>query len=107
MSWWRRENPAPYAKAALDVMDAFVGECEARLRRCLVAGEIPPPSLTRAIAVSKIRAVETAIELCFRLKQEVGSYALMDGTGFGHTDFLQCCKFAEGDSRILSQKLSR
>jgi hypothetical protein len=37
----------------------------------------------------------------------VGSYALMDGTGFGHTDFLQCCKFAEGDSRILSQKLSR
>ena len=95
------------AEAALDAMDTFVGVCEVHLRACLVSGEIPSPALTRAIAVSKIRAVETSIELCFRLKQEVGSYALMDGTGFGHTDFLQCCKFAEGDSRILSQKLSR
>mmetsp|Transcript_25835 Transcript_25835/g.63574 ORF Transcript_25835/g.63574 Transcript_25835/m.63574 type:complete len:538 (-) Transcript_25835:291-1904(-) len=93
--------------AALDKMDGFVAACELELRRCLVANKIPPPSLTQAIAVSKIRAVEFAIEFCFQLKQEVGSYALMDGTGFGHTDFLQCCKFAEGDSRILSQKLSR
>ena len=31
----------------------------------------------------------------------------MAGTGFDNTDFLQCCKFAEGDSRILSQKLAR
>ena len=62
---------------------------------------------TRAIAVAKIRTVETCVELCHRLKQEVGSYALMAGTGFEHTDFLQCCKFAEGDSRILSQKLAR
>jgi hypothetical protein len=59
------------------------------------------------IAVAKIRAVETSVELCHRLKQEVGSYALMANTGFEHTDFLQCCKFAEGDSRILSQKLAR
>ena len=95
------------ADARLDEMNRFVGVCEAHLRGCLTRGDIPSAALTRAIAVCKIRAVETAIELCFRLKQEVGSYALMDGTGFGHTDFLQCCKFAEGDSRILSQKLSR
>lgn len=31
----------------------------------------------------------------------------MDDTGFQHLDFLQCCKFAEGDSRILMQKLAR
>merc|ERR1712113_1262280 len=29
------------------------------------------------------------------------------GTGFGEMDFLQACKFAEGDSRILLQKLAR
>ena len=45
--------------------------------------------------------------MCFRLKQEVGSYALMSGTGFEQMDFLQCAKFAEGDSRILMLKMSR
>ena len=53
------------------------------------------------------QAVESSIDLCFRLKQEVGSFALMDDAGFKHMDFLQCCKFAEGDSRILMQKLAR
>ena len=47
------------------------------------------------------------IEMCFRLKQEVGSYALMAGSGFEQMDFLQCCKFAEGDSRILMLKMAR
>merc|ERR1712146_638630 len=50
---------------------------------------------------------ETSIDLCFKLKQEVGSFALMGGTGFEQMDFLQCCKFAEGDSRILMQKMAR
>jgi acyl-CoA oxidase len=61
----------------------------------------------QAIAVGKVRAVEGAITLCFALKQEVGSYALMAGSGFEQLDFLQCCKFAEGDSRILMQKMAR
>lgn len=95
------------AEGRLTRVKNFVETCESRLCECLAADLIPPAALTRAIAVAKIRAVETAIELCFRLKQEVGSYALMDGTGFQHCDFLQCCKFAEGDSRILSQKLAR
>jgi len=60
-----------------------------------------------AIAVAKVKAVETTIQLCFALKQEVGSYALMGGAGFEQMDFLQACKFAEGDSRILMQKLAR
>lgn len=29
------------------------------------------------------------------------------GTGFEQADFLQCCKFAEGDSRILMLKMAR
>tara|TARA_B110001469_G_scaffold115039_1_gene119374 strand:+ start:248 stop:472 length:225 start_codon:yes stop_codon:yes gene_type:complete len=72
--------------------------------------------------------VETSIDLCWRLKQEVrshalsgpnpnpnpnpnpdqvGSYALMGSSGFKHLDFLNCCKFAEGDSRVLMQKMVR
>jgi acyl-CoA oxidase len=31
----------------------------------------------------------------------------MDGTGFESADILQMCKFAEGDSRILMQKMVR
>ena len=93
--------------AALDRLDAFVARCERELCEHLRAQTIPSADLTRAIAVSKIKAVEASIDLSFRLKQEVGSYALMAGTGFDNTDFLQCCKFAEGDSRILSQKLAR
>jgi acyl-CoA oxidase len=38
---------------------------------------------------------------------QVGSYALMHGTGFELMDMLLCCKFAEGDSRILQMKLAR
>jgi acyl-CoA oxidase len=51
--------------------------------------------------------VEESIEMCFRLKQEVGSFALMADSGHGNMDFLQACKFAEGDSRILMQNLAR
>lgn len=93
--------------ATLDRLDAYVAGCESDLCACLRAQTIPDAALTQAIAVAKIKAVEAAIDLAFRLKQEVGSYALMSGTGFDNTDFLQCCKFAEGDSRILSQKLAR
>ena len=31
----------------------------------------------------------------------------MAGTGFDQMDFITCCKFAEGDSRILMLKLVR
>ena len=88
-------------------VDRFVTFCKKRLSRVLKVRETPSVELQTAIAVCKIRAVETAIELTFRLKQEVGSYALMDEASFKNSDFLQCCKFAEGDSRILSQKLAR
>jgi acyl-CoA oxidase len=88
-------------------MESFVNKCEKGLCAALVADETPKLAATRAIAVAKIRAVETCVELCHRLKQEVGSYALMADTGFEHTDFLQCCKFAEGDSRVLMMKVAR
>ncbi|XXQ32050.1 Acyl-CoA oxidase/dehydrogenase middle domain-containing protein [Plasmodiophora brassicae] len=82
---------------------SFVSQVEKQLR----SDRIPSLGLQQAIAVAKVKAVETSIALCFALKQEVGSYALMAGTGFEQMDFLQCCKFAEGDSRILMQKMAR
>merc|ERR1712139_391220 len=96
-----------HAEKKLHRLDAFVGECERLLSMHLQQDTVPPVSLQDAIACAKIAASETSIDLCFRLKQDVGSYALMDGTGFGETHFLQACRFAEGDSRILMQKLAR
>jgi len=88
-------------------LSAFVGECEARLVPLLRSGAVPDEELSHMIAVAKVKAVEHSIDLCWRLKQEVGSYALMGDSGFGSMDFLQCCKFAEGDSRVLMLKMSR
>jgi acyl-CoA oxidase len=95
------------ASTRFSELETFVNAREASLCLSLTRGELPEYNLTRAIAVAKIKSVETCVELCHRLKQEVGSYALMANTGFEHTDFLLCCKFAEGDSRILGQKIAR
>lgn len=91
----------------LDRLLNYTKIVEAEISRTLTTGEIPSSDLVERIAVAKIVSVETSIKLCFELKQEVGSYGLMYGTLFEHIDFLQCCKFAEGDSRILSQKIAR
>ncbi|KAJ3271156.1 hypothetical protein HDV01_007014 [Terramyces sp. JEL0728] len=95
------------ADKELSVLEKFIGLVEQDLCVCLRKRQVPPVSLQEAIAVVKVKCVEGAIELCHALKQEVGSYALMAGTGFEQLDFLTCCKFAEGDSRILMQKMAR
>mmetsp|Transcript_20053 Transcript_20053/g.46701 ORF Transcript_20053/g.46701 Transcript_20053/m.46701 type:complete len:472 (-) Transcript_20053:36-1451(-) len=95
------------ADKKLTRLENFVKECERRLAECLTQDRVPPVELTDAIACAKIASSEMSIDLCFRLKQDVGSYALMGGVGFDQMDFLQACKFAEGDSRILMQKLAR
>lgn len=91
----------------LDALNSLGQAVEEGLNAVLMADGIPSTDLVEAIAALKIAAVESSIENVHRLKQEVGSYALMAGSGFEHTDILQCCKFAEGDSRILMQKLAR
>jgi len=95
------------ADQKLPKIEAFLDVCESQLRKGLETGELPSVKLIEAIAVAKVKAIELSIDLAFRLKQEVGSYALMGGTGFDQIDFLLCCKFAEGDSRILMQKIAR
>jgi len=93
--------------AALDRMAEFTAGVEERLSACLRAGTIPDPHLVDALSVCKIKCIDVALQRVHALRQEVGSYALMHGTGFELADMLLCCKFAEGDSRILQQKLSR
>jgi len=88
-------------------MDAFVGKCETEMCTALKSNSMPSFKLVEAIAVAKVKAVEDSIKFVHRLQNEVGSYALMKGTGFEQTDFLTCCKFAEGDSRVLMQKMTR
>jgi len=92
---------------ALDAMASFTSGVEARLNACLRANAIPDADLVDAIAVTKIKCIENAVERVHVLRQEVGSYALMHATGFELVDMLLCCKFAECDSRILQQKLAR
>ncbi|KAJ3325708.1 hypothetical protein HDV06_003509 [Boothiomyces sp. JEL0866] len=91
----------------LSVLEKFIGLVEQDLCNYLRKRQVPPVALQDSIAVVKVKCVEGAINLCHALKQEVGSYALMAGTGFEQLDFLTCCKFAEGDSRILMQKMAR
>lgn len=95
------------ADARLSRMERFIEKIEASLTDCLRSGKLVSMDLMDGIATAKVKCIETSIELCFRLKQEVGSYALMGGSGFERLDYLNCCKFAEGDSRILMQKMAR
>ena len=91
----------------LDAMMAYTAGVEDRLNECLRGGIIPDADLVDAIAVCKIRCIDVAVQRVHTLRLEVGSYALMHGTGFELVDMFLCCKFAEGDSRILQQKLAR
>jgi hypothetical protein len=95
------------AEATAAVLEDYVAGCEEELVPLLRTGAVPSDELAHRIATAKVKAVEHSIDLCWRLKQEVGSYALMGDSGFGSMDFLQCCKFAEGDSRVLMLKMAR
>merc|ERR1712166_282789 len=95
------------AEKKLVVMEKMMDKIELELGAVLLKGVPAPVRLVEAITVAKVKCIETSIRLCFELKQEVGSYALMAGTGFEKLDYLNCCKFAEGDSRILMQKIAR
>jgi len=91
----------------LTALETFTASVEARLSWELRRGTIPDANLVEAISVTKVRNIEVAGAMEHRLEQEVGSYALMAESGFIYKDMLLCCKFAEGDSRILMQKMAR
>jgi len=95
------------ADEQLTALETFTASVEARLAVHLRSGSIPDDDLVEAISVCKVRDVAVATAIEHQLEQEVGSYALMATNGFVHKDMLLCCQFAEGDSRILMQKMAR
>jgi len=96
-----------HADDQLEEIEVFTASAEARLAMHLRRGTIPDEDLVEAISVCKIRNIAVATSLEHQLEQEVGSYALMAESGFIYKDMLLCCKFAEGDTRILMQKIAR
>lgn len=94
-------------EAQLDVLERYNASVEKKLNKVLREKTIPDQTLVELIAVSKIKSVQTGITLTDKLGREVGSYALMASGGFGSTHWLYMCQFAEGDTRILMQKLAR
>jgi len=95
------------ADKALTRVEALCAAVQRDLGNCLRTKTLPSTKLVEQVACLKVKAIEQSIDLCFKLKQELGSFALMGESGFDRMDYLQCCKFAEGDSRILMQKIAR
>lgn len=95
------------AEAAFDYCERYNALVEAELCDHLRRNKLPPPGLTDAIATAKVRSVETCVTLCFRLKQTVGAYALMEQSMFGLLDNMHVAKCAEGESCILMAKMAR
>jgi len=94
----------------LDVQERFTAHVEKQLSAHLRRDTLPPPWLAEAIGVAKIRGVGRALHWFREIQAEVGSHALMAGhdhSGFLYGDILLVTKFAEGDSRILMQKMAR
>merc|ERR1712091_267932 len=95
------------ADEAITYAERYSKVCEEQLNEAIRADRIPSTKLMDAIAVAKIRSVESVVQLAFRLKQAVGSFALMADSGFESLDCMQIAKFAEGESMVLMQKLAR
>lgn len=95
------------AEEAFAYQERYNKICEEQLCVFLRKDALPSTKLQDAIAVAKIRSVETVLQLAFRLKQAVGSFALMADSGFEALDTMQIAKFAEGESFVLMQKIAR
>mmetsp|Transcript_121268 Transcript_121268/g.258835 ORF Transcript_121268/g.258835 Transcript_121268/m.258835 type:complete len:629 (-) Transcript_121268:75-1961(-) len=68
----------------------------------------PSRELVTLVAAAKVEAVEFAINSLALLRRNVGAFGLMADSPFGcNNDILLCCRFAEGDSRILQQMITR
>jgi acyl-CoA oxidase len=98
------------AQSGLAEQQRFSDNVEQQLWPCLQNDTLPSAKLAEAIGVAKIRGVGTALRFFREAQAELGSHALMAGpghSGFLFGDILLVTKFAEGDSRILMQKMAR
>jgi acyl-CoA oxidase len=89
------------------VFRAYMHVCEADFAALIEGGQDVPASVVDAIAAAKCELVEFATTTGLRLRQLVGAYGLAAGSQFGIMDIFLCMRFAEGDTRVLQQKLAR
>mmetsp|Transcript_8558 Transcript_8558/g.21505 ORF Transcript_8558/g.21505 Transcript_8558/m.21505 type:complete len:334 (+) Transcript_8558:1-1002(+) len=121
MVWVDKERKMPLAKlpymekmldtvrACVSVHKAFLLLLQREFAEAVEVGdgEVPRDLATR-IAAAKVEAPELAIKSISLLRRDVGSFGLMEESPFGSAnDVLLCCRFAEGDSRVLQQMLVR
>ncbi len=88
-------------------LQLYLDKLEEEMCDVLRNRKMPSEKLVHAIAVAKVKVVEDSIAYVHKLQNEVGSFALLRGAGFEMRDYLTCCKFAEGDSRVLMHKMAR
>jgi acyl-CoA oxidase len=92
----------------LNVHKAFLLLLQTRFAEAIESGQEPCRDLVTQIAAAKVESVEFAIKSLALLRRDVGSFSLMASSPFGsNNDVLLCCRFAEGDSRVLQQMLTR
>ena len=79
------------ADQRLSRLEGFIYAVQDKLAVHLKQATMPDNGLVEAIAAGKVLCVETAIDICHRLRQEVGSFALMAGSGFERTGEVESC----------------
>lgn len=95
-------------QGGLNVYKAFLLWLQMEFAGAVEHGHEPSRDLVTLIAAAKVEAVEFAINSLGLLRRNVGSFGLMAVSPFGpDNDILLCCRFAEGDSRVLQQMITR
>jgi len=85
----------------LDRLNKFAERVEAELCVSILHQQEPKERTLQAISVLKVEAVEICIEIMATIETPNNCNLFL-----GH-DFLKCCKFAEGDTNALMQKMTR
>jgi len=95
-------------EVGLNVHKAFLLLLQKEFAEAIESSQDLSRALVTRIAAAKVEAVEFAIKSLALLRRDVGSYSLMASSPYGsNNDILLCCRFAEGDSRVLQQMLTR
>lgn len=120
MVWVDKERKMPLAElpymkkvlhsveVGLNVHKAFLLILQKEFAEAIESSQDLSRALVTRIAAAKVEAVEFAIKSLALMRRDVGSFSLMASSPFGsNNDILLCCRFAEGDSRVLQQMLTR
>ncbi|CAE7532028.1 ACOXL, partial [Symbiodinium pilosum] len=94
-------------EVGLAVHKAFLSLVQSDFAKAIETDSELSRSLVTLIAAAKVEAVDFAIKSLALLRRDVGSFGLMAASPFGSSDILLCCRFAEGDSRVLQQMVTR